>query len=113
MEAVRDAVDTGLACIRLEAWISAPFIRGRTLEGKPATSSFTADSADGLAVPVAGAVLGRAVPAAEEVDVADVVADELLAMEEATGVAGAEHALIRTTADAAAAARRLLRVNGR
>ncbi len=113
MEAVREAVDTGLACTKLEACISAPFISGSTIEGNPATSSFTADSADGLAVPVAGAVLARAVPAGVEVAVADAGAEELLAVVEATGVAGAEHALISATADTAAAARRLLRVNGR
>lgn len=113
MEAVREAVETGLACTKLEAWISAPFISGSTPDGKPATSSLTADSADGLAVPVAGAVLARVVPVGVEVAVADAVADELLAVAEATGVAGAEHALISATADTPAAAKRLLRVNGR
>lgn len=85
--------------------------------GKPATSSFTAESADGMDVLLAGAVPGDAVedggvlawavPEASAVAVA-----ALLIVEELAGISEDEQAANRTTAEAAAAANRLLRVVG-
>src|SRR6185437_15861872 len=50
MVAVMEAVDTGPACAMLVAWISAPFMSGTAVAGKPATSSLIADSAVGVPV---------------------------------------------------------------
>lgn len=83
---------------------------GKTVVGKPATSFFTADCADGVAELSAAALMG----ADGDVAAAEAEADEADEAAEAdeTGVLWLEQAVRRTMVETAPAAQRHLRDNG-